>query len=107
MQNTAQAAITQEQIGQLVTSEIPSLETWSFIFWLKALQDDNLKLPTVYNISDCKVVGGNPTFPPLPNEKIGLMFLSSGTYEAVVVGGVDKWRRLYDGTTFDPSTNIP
>lgn len=76
-------------------------------FLIKAIQDDNLKFPVVYNIADCRVVGGNATFPALPSEKIGLLFLTSGMYEAAVVGGADKWRRLYDGTTFDPAANIP
>lgn len=107
MQNIKQTAITQTQIGQLVSGETKPQDSWSFIFWLKALQDDNLKLPSVYNIADCKIVSGNATFPPLPTEKIGLLFLTSGTYEAAVVGGLDKWRRLYDGTTFDPAANIP
>lgn len=78
-----------------------------FFNWLQAVQSDLNRLPSVYNQSDCKEVVGNKTFPPIPASKIGLLFLDSGTYEAAVVGGSDKWRRLYDGTTFDPATAIP
>lgn len=95
-------------LNGLSTAEIQDFTKAFRLFnWMQAVQDDLTKLPTVYNIADCKEVAGNKTFPPLPSNKIGLLFLSSGTYEAVVIGGFDKWRRLYDGTTYDPATNIP
>ena len=101
MQNLSSNSLSTEELSNVLGDSIRA-----FLF-VQALQADNLQMPAVYLQKDCKVVGGNPTFPPLPSDKIGLMFLSSGTYEAAVVGGADKWRRLYDGTTFDPSTNIP
>jgi len=107
MQNIKQSAITQTQIDQFVSENSSNVDLWAYVFWFKSMQDDLLKIPSIYDLTDCKLVSGNATFPPLPPEKLGLLFLSSGTYEATVIGGADKWRRLYDGTTFDPATNIP
>jgi len=93
----------------LTTPELQQLgaKHYRFYNWLQAIQSDLESLPDIINEGDLLEVGGNKQFPSLPANKIGLLFLSSGTYEAAVVGGFDKWRRLYDGTTFDPSTNIP
>lgn len=100
MQNT--------DLNSLSTAELQEYgKAFRFFNWLQAVQDDLSKIPTIYNASDCKEVGGNKTFPPLPTNKTGLLFLSSGTYEAAVVASADKWRRLYDGATFDPTANIP
>lgn len=106
MQNTKQNALSVESITRFVNSDLGD-DTWSFVFWLIAMQNDLLKIPTIFDLTDCKEVGGSPTFPPLPERKTGLLFLDSGTYEAAVIGGADKWRRLYDGTTYDPAAAIP
>jgi len=101
MQNLSKNSLSTEELSQIFKGN-----TRGFLF-VSSLQEDNLQTPSFYLQKDCKEVGGNATFPPLPPEKLGLLFLSSGTYEATVIGGADKWRRLYDGTTFDPATNIP
>ncbi len=75
-----------------------------FFNWLESIQSDLIKIPSMLRQVD--LVGG-VDFPELPIDKVGLLFLSSGTYEAVIIGGIDKWRRLYDGTTFDPATAAP
>lgn len=95
--------------NSLSTSGLNELSSFNqrFYNWFEAVQADLLRIPNLINESDLLEVGGSKQFPLLPADKIGLLFLSSGTYEAAVVGGLDKWRRLYDGTTFDPSTNIP
>lgn len=75
-----------------------------FFNWLESIQSDIVKIPNILSQSD--LVSGTD-FPSLPPDKVGLLFLSSGTYEAAIIGGIDKWRRLYDGTTFDPATAAP
>lgn len=78
-------------------------DLFRFFNWLQAIQNDLNSIPSVYTIKDVKA--GN--FPPLPVDKVGLLFLTSGTYEAAVVASVDKWRRMYDGATYDIGTAIP
>ncbi len=101
MDNTDNNALVTEELSQLAGNQ------YRFFNWLQAIQTDLISLPNVINEGDLLEVAGNKVFPSLPQSKIGLLFLSSGTYEAAVIGGFDKWRRLYDGTVFDPSTNIP
>ncbi len=105
MQNLEANSLSITQIQDFIDGN--AVDLFQFVVFLNALQQDNQKLPSAFTIEDCREVGGNKTFPPLPEAKIGMLFLSSGTYEAAVVGGLDKWRRLYDGTTYDPSSNIP
>ena len=65
--------------------------------WLQAMQDDMQSLPSV-----SALVGGN--FPSTPASGIGLLFLTSGTYE---VAGVNSWRRLYDAALFATGVAAP
>lgn len=101
MQNLNSNSLTTEEITSIFGSNIRA-----FLF-IQSIQADNLQMPVVYLEKDCKEVGGFKTFPPLPEAKIGMLFLPSGTYEAALVGGVDKWRRLYDGATYDPAAALP
>lgn len=105
MQNLEANSLSITQIQDFINGN--ALDLFQFVVFLNALQQDNQKLPSAFTIEDCREVGASKVFPPIPEAKIGLLFLPSGTYEAAVVGGVDKWRRLYDGTTFDPSTALP
>lgn len=100
MQNIRSNSLSTDEIQEITNA-------FRFFNWMQAVQDDLTKIPVVYNVSDCREVGGAKVFPPLPSDKSGLLFLDSGMYEAVVIASVDKWRRLYDGTQYDPATNIP
>jgi len=100
MQNIDQNALSTDELNTFGGA-------YRFFNWLQSIQDDLKSIPTVYRVTDCREVSGVRIFPSLPANKIGLLFLDSGTYEAAVVGGVDKWRRLYDGTTFDTGANLP
>ncbi len=101
MDNTETNALSTLELNQLGQNE------YRFFQWLQAVQDDLTTIPSMSTEGSLVEVGGNKVFPQLPTGKIGLLFLSTGTYEAVVIGGNDKWRRLYDGTTYDPATAIP
>ena len=65
--------------------------------WLIAMQADMISLPNV-----SALVNGN--FPSTPASGIGLLFLTSGTYE---VAGVNSWRRLYDAALFATGAVAP
>ena len=102
MQNVDRNLLTSSEFDAI--SKIVESNSTDFWRWLLAMQDDNQKVPDILRQSD---LAGGVNFPELPTGKVGLLFLSSGTYEAVIIGGIDKWRRLYDGTTFDPATAAP
>ena len=102
MQNVDRNLLPSSELDAI--SKVAGSNSMGFWRWMVAMQDDNQKLPDILRQSD--LVGG-VNFPALPSGKVGLLFLSSGTYEAVIIGGIDKWRRLYDGTTFDPATAAP
>lgn len=102
MQNIDSNSLSSSELDAI--SRIAESNATPFWRWLLAMQDDNQKIPNIFGQSD--LVGG-VNFPSLPPDKVGLLFLSSGTYEAAIIGGIDKWRRLYDGTTFDPATAAP
>jgi hypothetical protein len=68
-----------------------------FYQWLQAMQKDMQSLPSV-----SALINGN--FPSTPNSGIGLLFLTSGTYE---VAGVNSWRRLYDAALFATGAVAP
>ena len=65
--------------------------------WLQAMQDDMQSLPSVLSL-----VSGN--FPSTPESGIGLLFLTSGTYE---VASLNSWRRLYDAALFATGVAAP
>lgn len=97
MQSIENNALTTEELSRLGDNVM------RFFNFLEAIQSDVTKIPFILNESD--IVGGN--FPALPESKKAWLYLDTGTYEAVVIGGNDKWRRLYDGATYDPATAIP
>jgi len=97
MQSIENNALTTEELSRLGNNVM------RFFNFLEAIQSDVTKIPFIFDQSD--VVGGN--FPLLPESKKAWLYLDTGTYEAVVIGGNDKWRRLYDGTTYDPATPTP
>lgn len=97
MQSIENNALTTEELSRLGDNVM------RFFNFLEAIQSDVTKIPFIFDQSD--IVGGN--FPALPESKKAWLYLDTGTYEAVVIGGADKWRRLYDGTTYDPATAIP
>jgi hypothetical protein len=68
-----------------------------FYQWLQAMQADMVSLPNVSTL-----VNGN--FPSTPASGIGLLFLTSGTYE---VAAVNSWRRLYDAALFATGAVAP
>jgi hypothetical protein len=68
-----------------------------FFQWLQAMQKDMQSLPSV-----SALLNGN--FPSTPESGIGLLFLTSGTYE---VAGTNSWRRLYDGALFATGVVAP
>jgi len=92
-----------EQLTRFATGDTDLAGADAIVFMLAAIQRDLLKVPFILDETD--IVGGN--FPALPESKKAWLYLDTGTYEAVVIGGNDKWRRLYDGTTYDPATAIP
>lgn len=104
MQNINDNTVTDlPVIEQFVTKGLNPIDAQSIVFMLIAIQNDLIKIPFILDETD--IVGGN--FPVLPESKKAWLYLDTGTYEAVVIGGNDKWRRLYDGTTYDPATPIP
>ena len=68
-----------------------------FYQWLQAMQADMISLPSVSALVD-----GN--FPSTPASGIGLLFLTSGTYE---VASVNSWRRLYDNIKYNTGDPAP
>jgi len=100
------------RLNSLTTDELNNLSQGnSRVFsFLESIQFDLERVPPVVLEEELKIVGGNKVFPSLPTQngvKRGTLYLSTGQYEAVVIGGNDKWRRLYDGTTYDPAATIP
>lgn len=73
----------------------------SFFNWLESIQSDLIKIPSMLRQVD--LVGG-VDFPVTPSGGIGLLFLTSGTYE---VAGTNSWRRLYDGALFASGVAAP
>lgn len=111
MENIKRNSLTTDELNRVAEiisdSSANTIDLFRFFNWLQSIQDDLNKIPSVLNETDSIESGGNQVFPPLPLDKLGLLFLSSGTYEATVIGGADKWRRLYDGTAFDPASILP
>lgn len=104
MESTENNALSTSDLGRVSQAISDNSGSARFFNWMESIQSDLTRIPSILRQSD--LVGG-VNFPDLPPDKVGLLFLSSGTYEAAIIGGVDKWRRLYDGTTFDPATAAP
>jgi hypothetical protein len=104
MESTENNALSTSDLGRVSQIISDKGGPARFFNWLESIQSDLIKMPNILRQAD--LVGGL-NFPELPPDKVGLLFLSSGTYEAVIIGGIDKWRRLYDGTTYDPATAAP
>jgi len=111
MENIGRNSLTTDELNKVAeiisNSSASTIDLFRFFNWLQSIQNDLNKIPSVLNENDSIEVGGSKVFPPLPLDKLGLLFLSSGVYEATVIGGVDKWRRLYDGASFDPAAVLP
>ena len=95
MDNIDSNALGTSDLGRI--SELYKGGAVQFYQWLQAMQDDMQSLPSV-----SALVGGN--FPSTPASGIGLLFLTSGTYE---VAGVNSWRRLYDAALFATGVAAP
>lgn len=72
-----------------------------FFNWLESIQSDIVKIPNILSQSD--LISGTD-FPSTPDSGVGLLFLSSGTYEVASAG---NWRRLYDASIFASGTPAP
>jgi hypothetical protein len=107
MQNIQQNALTTDEINAIARSidkgTVNPNDLFRIFNWLQSIQNDLQSGPVSYTLRDVK--SGN--FPSLPPEKVAFLYLESATYEGTVIAGVDKWRRLYDGATFDIGAAIP
>lgn len=107
MQSIQQNSLTTDEISAFAQvidkGTLNPNDLFRFFNWLQSIQNDLQSIPVVYTAKDVR----SGKFPTLPADKVGLLFVSSGTYEATIIATTDKWRRLYDGTAFDVGAAIP